>query len=176
MFLGGMLTVPATCLKLDGSGNCFFEWDHSPKELILEGSIAKIGSTCVIGKKINFQQLRFFLAVLETRSFAGAADQCCVMQPARSNAIAQLEVEMDGKLFERTTRSVTLTAFGASMIDEIRGIINAKSRLLMNSAEYLARNEHVIRIGMSTLISDAYVAALLARIAMIDGSLNIVIS
>jgi DNA-binding transcriptional LysR family regulator len=125
---------------------------------------------------MNFQQLRFVLAVAETHSFTSAADQCCVTQPALSNAIAQLEVELGGKLFDRTTRSVTLTAFGASMIDEIRGIINAKSRLLVNSAEYLARDEHVIRIGMSPLISDAYVAALLARIAMIDGSLNIVIS
>jgi DNA-binding transcriptional LysR family regulator len=49
-----------------------------------------------------------------------------MLQPTRLNAIAQLEVEMGGKLFDRTTRSVTLTAFGASMIDEIRGIINAK--------------------------------------------------
>ncbi len=125
---------------------------------------------------MNFQQLRFVLAVAETRSFTSAADLCCVTQPALSNAIAQLEEEMGSKLFERTTRSVTLTDFGASMIGDMRGIVDAKSRLLRNSAEYLARDDHVVRIGMSPLISDEYVAAMLARIATMNASLNIIIS
>ena len=125
---------------------------------------------------MNFQQLRFVLAVAESRSFTSAADQCCVTQPALSNAIAQLEEEMGGKLFDRTTRSVNLTDFGASMIEDIRRIAEAKSRLLLNSAEYLARDDHVARIGMSPLISDAYVAAMLGRIAALDARLNIIIS
>lgn len=125
---------------------------------------------------MNFQQLRFVLAVAETRSFTTAADLCCVTQPALSNAIAQLEEEMGSKLFDRTTRSVNLTDFGASMIEDIREIIDAKSRLLLNSAEYLARDDHVVRIGMSPLISDAFVAAMLGRIAALDARLNIIIS
>ncbi|MGL5012254.1 MAG: LysR family transcriptional regulator [Paracoccaceae bacterium] len=125
---------------------------------------------------MNFQQLRFVVAVADTRSFTSAADLCCVTQPALSNAIAQLEEELGGKLFERTTRSVTLTTFGTSMIDEIRGILDAKSRLLVSSAEFLARDEHVVRIGMSPLISDDYVAALLGRIALVDSSLKVIVS
>ncbi len=130
----------------------------------------------MIGQMMNFQQLRFVIAVAETRSFTGAADLCCVTQPALSNAIAQLEEEIGSRLFERTTRSVNLTAFGASMIGEIRAIVDAKSRLLVHSAEYLARDENMVRIGMSPLISDDYVAAMLARIALIDSDLNIIIS
>lgn len=125
---------------------------------------------------MNFQQLRFVVAIAETRSFTSAADLCCVTQPALSNAIAQLEEELGGKLFERTTRSVTLTAFGAGVIDQISGIVEAKSRLLVSSAEFLARDEHVVRIGMSPLISDDFVAALLARIATFDASLKIIVS
>jgi DNA-binding transcriptional LysR family regulator len=125
---------------------------------------------------MNFQQLRFVIAVAETRSFTSAADLCCVTQPALSNAIAQFEEELGGKLFERTTRSVTLTAFGESMIDEIKAVAEAKSRLLVISAEYLARDDHVVRIGMSPLISDDYVAAMLTRIAVIDESLRVIVS
>jgi len=77
---------------------------------------------------------------------------------------------MGSKLFERTTRSVTQTDFGASMTGDMRGIVDAKSRLLLNSAEYLACDDHVVRIGMSPLISDEYVAAMLAHSAMTDGS------
>lgn len=125
---------------------------------------------------MNFQQLRFVVAVAEMRSFTNAADLCCVTQPALSNAIAQLEEELGGKLFERTTRSVTLTAFGASVIAEVRAIVEAKSRLLVSSAEYLARDDHSVRIGMSPLISDDYVAAMLARIAAIDRDLKVIVS
>lgn len=125
---------------------------------------------------MNFQQLRFAVAIAETRSFTGAADICCVTQPALSNAIAQLEEELGGKLFERTTRTVTLTSFGESLIGEIRAILQAKSRLLLGSAEFLARDEHVVRIGMSPLISDEFVAAMLSRIAVIDRSLKIIVS
>jgi DNA-binding transcriptional LysR family regulator len=153
-----------------------FEWCHSPKELILARRVAYGGLVQAVGRAMNFQQLRFVVAVAELRSFTSAADLCCVTQPALSNAIAQLEDEMGGKLFERTTRSVALTAFGASMIDEIRGIVAAKSQLLVNSAAYLARDDHRVRIGMSPLISDEYVAAMLARIALIDSSLTVIIS
>jgi DNA-binding transcriptional LysR family regulator len=125
---------------------------------------------------MNFQQLRFVVAVAETRSFTSAADLCCVTQPALSNAIAQLEEELGGKLFERTTRAVTLSTFGAKIIGEIRGLIDAKSRLLVNSAEFVARNDRTVKIGMSPLINDAYVEAILARVATIDDSLTLVIS
>jgi LysR family transcriptional regulator, hydrogen peroxide-inducible genes activator len=135
-----------------------------------------VGRPGLIGQKMNFQQLRFVIAVADTRSFTSAADLCCVTQPALSNAIAQLEEEIGGRLFARTTRSVTLTAFGASMIDEVRAIVDAKSRLLVHSMEYLARDENTVRIGMSPLISDDYVAAMLARVALIDSNLNIIVS
>lgn len=125
---------------------------------------------------MNFQQLRFVVAVAETRSFTNAADLCCVTQPALSNAIAQLEEELGGKLFERTTRAVTLSTFGENIIDEIRDLSDAKSRLLVKSAELVARKDRTVKIDMSPLVNDAYVAAILARIATIDDSLTLVLS
>ena len=125
---------------------------------------------------MNFQQLRFVVAVAETRSFTSAADLCCVTQPALSNAIGQLEGELGGKLFERTTRSVTLTAFGNAFIGDIQGILDAKSRLLLKASDYVSRDDRTVRIGMSPLISDAYVEAILARFAKFDASLEPIIS
>lgn len=128
------------------------------------------------GWRMNFQQLRFVVALADTRSFTSAADLCCVTQPALSNSVAQLEDEMGRKLFERTTRSVTLTAFGEAMIDEIRGLIDAKSRLLMNSSEFVARDDRNVRIGLSPLISDEFLAAMLSRVALLDSNLQIILS
>jgi DNA-binding transcriptional LysR family regulator len=85
-------------------------------------------------------------------------------------------MEMGGKLFERTTRSVELTTFGESMMGEMRGILDAKTRLLVDSSEYLARDDRNIRIGVSPLINDDFVATLLSRIDKLDAGLNIILS
>ncbi|MVO17449.1 LysR family transcriptional regulator [Parasedimentitalea huanghaiensis] len=125
---------------------------------------------------MNFQQLRFVVAVAETHSFTSAADLCCVTQPALSNAIAQLEEELGGKLFDRTTRSVALTDFGQILINDIRHIIDAKSQLMVGASEYLTRDDRNVRVGISPLISDDFVAAMLSRIENLDGGLNIILS
>ncbi len=125
---------------------------------------------------MNFQQLRFVVAVADTRSFTSAADQCCVTQPALSNAIAQLEEELGAKLFERTTRTVRLSPFGQQIIDEIRDLINAKSQLLANASQLIAQDDRTIRIGVSPLISDAYVEAILTRLTATDDRLKPIIT
>ncbi len=48
-----------------------------------------------IGADMDFQQLRFVIAVADTNSFTTAADLCWVTQPALSNAVAQLQVGDD---------------------------------------------------------------------------------
>lgn len=126
--------------------------------------------------QMNFQQLRFVVAVADTRSFTSAADQCCVTQPALSNAIAQLEEELGAKLFERTTRTVKLSPFGEKIIEEMRSLINAKSQLLANASQIVAQDDHTVRIGVSPLISDTYVETILTRLAAADERIKPVIS
>lgn len=117
---------------------------------------------------VNFQHLRFAIAVAETASFTRAADICCVTQPALSNAIGQLEEELGGKLFERTTRSVTTTEFGTLMIGKMRHIVEARLHLLTSAADYLARDDKTVRIGLSPLISEDFSKAFLARAGQFD--------
>ncbi|WP_299869750.1 LysR family transcriptional regulator [uncultured Roseobacter sp.] len=69
---------------------------------------------------MNFRHLRLAISVAETGSFTRAADICCVTQPALSNAINQLEEELGARLFDRTTRSVTMTGFGELMLEKMR--------------------------------------------------------
>lgn len=125
---------------------------------------------------MNFQQLRFVIAVSDTGSFTKAADQCCVSQPALSNAISQLEDELGGKLFKRTTRSVTQTEFGDLLIDGMRTLINARGQLFTTAADFLTRDQKTIRIGISPLISSEYVVALMARIKQVDDEFTVVLS
>ncbi len=114
---------------------------------------------------MNFQHLRFAISVAETGSFTRAADMCCVTQPALSNAIGQLEDELGGRLFDRTTRSVATTEFGALMIEKMREIVTARQSLLSSASDFLTRDDAVVRIGLSPLISADFSRAMLARAA-----------
>ena len=50
---------------------------------------------------MTLQQLRYFLAMCDERSFTRAACRCGVSQPSLSNAIRALEPEFGGPLFIR---------------------------------------------------------------------------
>lgn len=58
------------------------------------------------------RQIKYFLAVADAGSFTRAADQIGIVQSAVSQQIARLERELGVTLFDRSTRTPTLTAAG----------------------------------------------------------------
>ena len=65
---------------------------------------------------IEFRHLRCFLAVAETLSFHKAATQLDLSQQQVSQTVLSLEGIVGARLFERTTRTVTLTEAGATLL------------------------------------------------------------
>jgi DNA-binding transcriptional LysR family regulator len=63
---------------------------------------------------MEMQQIRYFLALCEERSFTRAAKQCGISQPSLTNAIIRLEHELGGPLFERKP-AVALTVLGRAV-------------------------------------------------------------
>ena len=69
----------------------------------------------------DFNQLETFLKVAETRSFAAAARELGVSQPAVSQTIARLEELYGGDLFERRRGSpVALTPIGRAVLPTVK--------------------------------------------------------
>ncbi|MFF5082718.1 LysR family transcriptional regulator [Actinoplanes sp. NPDC000266] len=66
--------------------------------------------------KVQLQQLRYFLAVEQTRHFTQAADNLGVSQPTLSKQIHTLEQTLGAPLFERIRGAVTLTAAGHTLL------------------------------------------------------------
>jgi DNA-binding transcriptional LysR family regulator len=65
-----------------------------------------------VGVNFDLNDLQAFRAVVERGSFRKAAEAVSISQPALSRRIEKLEEALGVRLFERTTRSVTLTTVG----------------------------------------------------------------
>ena len=101
---------------------------------------------------MNLKQLLFAQSVAETHSFSQSAAACHATQPTLSNAISQLEDELGGKLFVRTTRKVGLTAFGKYMLPYIQAVLEGRAELEKAAETYHNPEHKLLRIGLSPLI------------------------
>lgn len=90
---------------------------------------------------MNTMQLECFLAVADNLSFARAAEQLHVTQPAITHQINSLENELQAKLVRRTTRIVELTPDGRTFLGYAKNILKAthfaKKRLSEHHQDYI---------------------------------------
>jgi LysR family carnitine catabolism transcriptional activator len=64
---------------------------------------------------ITLRQLQVFVAASRARSFSEAADKLGISQPSLSSTIRKIETQTGLRLFDRTTRSLLLTADGRDL-------------------------------------------------------------
>jgi LysR family carnitine catabolism transcriptional activator len=97
---------------------------------------------------MTVKQLRAFLAVAHTLSFAQACERLHLSQSALSLTIKALEDGLGGRLFSRTTRAVSLTPEGEALLPLAR-------RLLADwdNAEDELRQRFTLRQGRVVLAS-----------------------
>jgi len=76
---------------------------------------------------MNLRDIKYILAVAETRHFGRAAERCFVSQPTLSGQIKKLEDELGVTIFERTNRSVEITPIGDALL--------VHARLLLEQAD-----------------------------------------
>jgi LysR family hydrogen peroxide-inducible transcriptional activator len=69
---------------------------------------------------MNLRDLKYFIALADTRHFGRAAAACFVSQPTLSGQIKKLEEELGVVLFERTKKSVALTEPGKALLPHAR--------------------------------------------------------
>lgn len=100
---------------------------------------------------MNINQLRFTAAVAQLGSFSRAAAQCHITQPSLSTAIAQLEQELGGKLFQRSTRQVGLTDLGRDLLPLMNELLDTE-RAIRQAAQRPRQASRLIRVGFSPAV------------------------
>ncbi|CDQ38808.1 MULTISPECIES: LysR family transcriptional regulator [Virgibacillus] len=72
---------------------------------------------------MNYERLKTFLAVADKRSFSEAAKILHVTQPSVTIQIKELEMELDTRLFERSTKQVKLTPSAGILLNYATEIV-----------------------------------------------------
>ena len=74
--------------------------------------------------RVELRQLEIVVAVAEELHFGRAADRVHLSQPALTQALARFERQLGARLFERSTRRVTLTPAGTELLPRARALLD----------------------------------------------------
>ncbi|WP_207894624.1 LysR family transcriptional regulator [Tamaricihabitans halophyticus] len=112
---------------------------------------------------MELQQLRYVLAVAETRNFTRAAENCFVVQSALSHQIKSLEQELGFQLFARTSRRVELTSAGAAFLPSARAALDAADRAVADSAAAVGQIRGTLSVGVIPTVTAVDIPAALGK-------------
>ncbi|WP_166220567.1 LysR family transcriptional regulator [Pseudomonas atagonensis] len=107
---------------------------------------------------IDLRRLRYFLVVSDELHFGRAATRLHIAQPPLTRQISALETELGFRLFDRSTRNVSLTSEGRHFLPYARAVLeqvdltaSITSKLAAGSAGHLA-----VGYASSIALSDTF--------------------
>ncbi|MDQ7958651.1 MAG: LysR family transcriptional regulator [Pseudomonadota bacterium] len=115
---------------------------------------------------LSVRQLRAFVAAARLRSFTRAAEQLHVTQPGLSAMLRELEAQLDCRLFERTTRSVTLTVQGEAFVPTALRVLKELEDAAASLGQITATQKRKLSVGATPVIASSILpeaCALFAR-------------
>lgn len=101
----------------------------------------------LVRRGLRFSQLRLMVALKEIGQISGAAAQISMTQPAASRLLAELEVAVGAKLYQRHPRGVTLTYSGEVLAQRAQTILRQLDDSHIEIAEIEAGTRGLVRIG-----------------------------
>lgn len=113
----------------------------------------------------TLRQLDIFVSVARSGSFALAADQLGISQPAVSDHMSTLERHLGYKLFDRRRGTTpVLTREGFEMLQRAETLLSASQPLRGKAAPRNAEEKTTIRLSLGDRSRDLFLRSLMARI------------
>ena len=111
------------------------------------------------GKSMTLQQLRYIVMVAETGTITEAAGKLYISQPSLTNAIHELEKEMNITIFNRTNKGISVSKEGedflsyARQILEQAAILRTDIRVVMVAGSSTAYQHSIIHLQSTHLLT-----------------------
>jgi len=125
---------------------------------------------------MNLRDLKYFVALADTRHFGHAAARSFVSQPTLSGQIRKLEQELGVALFERTTKSVALTPVGEALLPHARRSVEEADALAQHARAQRDPLAGPLRVGAIPTIAPYLVPVILAPLHRHHPGLKLVLS
>jgi len=113
----------------------------------------------------SFRQLRAFVAVAQWKNFTKAAQHMHITQAGLSAMVKELEAQLGCRLFDRTTRVVTLTDAGELLHPVAMRTVRDLEDVQAQVKDEILQGHRVLRVGVTPLIASSLVPRLLKHYA-----------
>lgn len=124
---------------------------------------------------MDIKKLHYVVTVAQELSFSRAALKLHMSQPPLSQQIRQIENHLGMALFERSTRSVSLTPFGVLFVAKAQRVIAAHTELGECVQSFQTGIQQPIKLGCIGLAFEALVAKKMAILSGHSPKLNVVL-
>jgi LysR family hydrogen peroxide-inducible transcriptional activator len=125
---------------------------------------------------MNIRDLKYILAVADTRHFGRAAQRCFVSQPTLSGQIKKLEEQLGVTIFERTNRSVEITSIGESILSHARLLLEQAQAIEQVALAHQDPLAGPLRIGAIPTLSPYLMPLILVPLKRLFPQLKLVLS
>lgn len=126
-------------------------------------------------QSVNFDwnQVRAFLATVEEGSLSAAARATGQTQPTIGRQVASLEETLGVTLFERVGRSLELTDAGRRLIDHVRDMGEAASRISLAALGQSNDVDGLVRISISDIFAVYHLPKIIKHLSEIAPGLEV---
>ncbi|PIB72753.1 LysR family transcriptional regulator [Pseudomonas sp. 2822-17] len=111
----------------------------------------------------SFGSIECFVRSAEGGSFAEAARHLSLTPAAVGKSVAKLEARLGVRLFQRSTRRLTLTEAGKLFLEEVSGSLTTIQNAVANLASAEGRPVGTLKVSMGTVFGNRYVVPLLGE-------------
>jgi DNA-binding transcriptional LysR family regulator len=102
---------------------------------------------------LSFKQLKAFVLIARLGNFTRAAEHLHITQAGLSVMMRELEAQLDNRLFDRTTRSVSLTSAGEKFVPAALAAIEQLESTAAQISDMGEKARQTLRVAATPLVS-----------------------
>ncbi|RYD19795.1 MAG: LysR family transcriptional regulator [Verrucomicrobiaceae bacterium] len=126
--------------------------------------------------EIDLYSLHLLRQVAKFRGFTAAADACGLSQSALTRQVQGIEARLGIRVFERTTRSVTITEPGAVLLRETEAIHNILTGAMRRIREDYLGERREVRIGIARDLALSHIPGIFHAQKKLQPDVRVIVS